>query len=80
MPKLFGKFRPASSAFDLDGKAARHPGVAEAVGERASLFKNFDSTRYPAPAEQDPGFAKNARVARTLFGRIHDHQLTHRER
>ena len=50
MPKLFGKFRPVSGAFDLDGKAARHPGVAEAVGERAPLFKNFDSTRYPALA------------------------------
>lgn len=80
MPKLFGKFRPVGGAFDLDGKAARHPGVAEAVCERAPLFKNFDSTSYPALTEQNPGFAKNAGVARTLFGRIHDHQLTHRER
>ena len=79
-PKLFGKFRPGCGAFDLDGKSARHTGVAEAVGERASPFKDFERTRYPALAEQDPGFAKYAGVARTFFGRIHDHQTTHGER
>ena len=64
--------------FCLSRKSARHPEVAQLLGERASLFQYLDRARYPAPAEQYAGFAKNPCVTRTFFRGIHEDPIRNR--
>ena len=69
---LFLAARARLRAIDLALEAPLHWRISLRASEFDALLKSLDRTRYVALAEMSSSFAEDARVAFTLFGRIHD--------